>query len=163
MPVNNQGYYMPGFGGVPPASSSYYDHGVRTSNYAPGPVDVIVVSGALGVSLSGATFSLSGTQSVQGFVTATFAGVSQPVNVTSPITATFGGQAQPVTVSGTILVASSVSASVWENSSSFVGSNYSVVFGPIDFSLWKNLALTVINNSPNNIQSASIEWSPNNN
>lgn len=44
-------------------------------------------------------------------------------------------------------------------SSSFVGDAYSVVAGPFDVSRWKDFAITLVNNSVNNLKSGSIEAS----
>lgn len=56
----------------------------------------------------------------------------------------------------------SLSGTTYSNSSSFTGDQYSIVFGPQDVQFWSNIAVTVINNSSNNIKSGSVEWSPDN-
>jgi hypothetical protein len=46
-------------------------------------------------------------------------------------------------------------------SATFTGDTYSVVFGPSDISKWSNVAITLVNNSVNNLKSGSVEFSPN--
>jgi hypothetical protein len=86
-------------------------------------------------------------------------------------TVTFGGTAQPITGSvaliGTPTVAITgsrvpLSGASFQNSSSFTGGSYNVIFGPIDLSLCSNFALTIVNNAATSLVSASLEWSPNN-
>ena len=56
----------------------------------------------------------------------------------------------------------SLSGTEFSNSSSFSGSDYTVVFGPQEVEIYGNLAITLINNSENNLESGSVEFSPNN-
>ncbi len=55
-----------------------------------------------------------------------------------------------------------VSGTIYNTSSSFSGNDYSTVLAATDVQLYPNLAITVVNNSVNNLKSGSIEWSPNN-
>ena len=57
----------------------------------------------------------------------------------------------------------SLSQSITNLSSAFSGANYHIALGPVDVSLWTNLAITLVNNSSNNLESGSVEFSPNNN
>jgi hypothetical protein len=45
------------------------------------------------------------------------------------------------------------------SSATFVGDAYSVVFGPVDTSRWYDFAITLTNNSVNNLKSGSVEAS----
>ena len=56
----------------------------------------------------------------------------------------------------------SLSGTIIEQSSSFTGNAYSIVLASTDLALYANVALTLINNSANVLQSCSLEWSPNN-
>ena len=47
-----------------------------------------------------------------------------------------------------------------EQSSSFYGDQYTVVLGPVDVSAYDYYLITLVNNSPNNLKSGSIEISP---
>jgi hypothetical protein len=56
----------------------------------------------------------------------------------------------------------SLSGTIYNTSSSFSGSSYHIVLGPIDVSLFSNFAITLINNHPTNkLESGSVEFSPN--
>ena len=57
----------------------------------------------------------------------------------------------------------SVSGTIFQNSSSFLGNSYSILFGPTDVSKYPNLAITLVNNhATNKLESGSVEFSPNN-
>lgn len=45
-------------------------------------------------------------------------------------------------------------------SSTFLGNAFSVVFGPVDISKYKNWKVYLFNNSVNNLKSGSVELSP---
>jgi len=54
----------------------------------------------------------------------------------------------------------SLSGCIYSNTSSFSGQNWHTAIGPVDISLWSNVCLTVVNNYSNNLQSGSVEFSP---
>lgn len=56
----------------------------------------------------------------------------------------------------------SLSGTVLNQSSTFSANDYSTVFTATDVQLWSNLAITLVNNSVNNLKSASVDFSPNN-
>ncbi len=129
-----------------PQSGSYYYPG------SAGPtrpsIDVNIVSGSTG---GGGVSS-----------TVTFGGTAQPITGSVAIagTPTFSLTGTPtVAITGSRVPLSGAS---FQNTSSFAGASYNVVFGPIDLSLCSNFALTIINNGAAALTSASLEWSPNN-
>jgi len=54
-----------------------------------------------------------------------------------------------------------ISGTTFQNTSAFWGDSWSVVFPSTDMLGYTNLVITAINNSDENLLSASIEWSPN--
>lgn len=52
-------------------------------------------------------------------------------------------------------------AAVFQNSSSFVGDDFSVLLGPLDVSQWSNFTITLVNNGSEILESGSVEVSPN--
>lgn len=66
-----------------------------------------------------------------------------------------GASSAPTTVA--------ISGTVVSQTSSFTGANYSTLLSSVDLALYSNVAITMINNhASNTLQSASVEWSPNN-
>jgi hypothetical protein len=55
-----------------------------------------------------------------------------------------------------------LSGVVYTQTSSFSGTNWHIALSPKDITLWSNVALTVVNNYSNNLQSGSVEFSPDN-
>ncbi len=56
----------------------------------------------------------------------------------------------------------SLSGTEYSSSASFTGSAWNVVYGPQNISAFSNVAITLVNNSPNRLESGSIEFSPDN-
>lgn len=56
-----------------------------------------------------------------------------------------------------------LSGTVFSQTGTFSADAYSTVFNATDVQYWSNLAITLINNSVNNLKSASVDFSPNNN
>jgi hypothetical protein len=56
----------------------------------------------------------------------------------------------------------SLSGTTYQNSSSFSGSDWHIVIGPTDISMWSNVSITLVNNHvTNKLQSGSVEFSVN--
>jgi len=55
------------------------------------------------------------------------------------------------------------SAEVFQNSSSFFGADYATVIGPLNIGKWNNFTITLVNNGSDQLESGSIEVSPNSN
>ncbi|MDP3763674.1 MAG: hypothetical protein Q8Q92_03435 [bacterium] len=55
-----------------------------------------------------------------------------------------------------------LSGTVFSQTGTFSADAYSTVFTATNVQYWSNLAITLINNSVNNLKSASIDFSPNN-
>lgn len=117
-----------------------------------------------------ATVITSGSSAGGVSSTVTFGGTAQPItgtvnigNTPVPVTGTvsIGNTAIPVTFP-TGSATNTLTGSVFQQTSSFLGATSQIIFASTDLSLWTNVAVTVVNNAATTLQSASLEWSPNN-